>query len=173
MPQYASLLSRLMSNTRQENTCCIWTGYCQNQHVKKPETPGAYGRINIQKDGRSLKFPVHRVSKVLEEIMTLRSDFDFYNPLDKQSFFELYQAYSICGMSIDHLCKKSLCINPFHLEWVHLTKNQQRKKWSQKRRFQRIQKQDEKKTRHYKSLVVSSDLREWIKKIKSRKSTTK
>ncbi len=168
MQRYASLHERLIRNSRRENDCCLWEGYCQSGYVSEPGTLGSYGRINLTKEGRSLKFPVHRVSKVLEEILILYPEFDFYKPKDKKIFFELYSAYSACGLSIDHLCKNSLCINPTHLEWVHLTKNQQRKKWSTRERKVRIKRQNERRTRHYTSLSVTTNILTWIKKIQQK-----
>ncbi len=165
MAKYQSLKERLDKNSRQEGTCHLWTGYCQATYVSVPGTLGSYGRINLTKDGRSLKFPVHRVSKVLEEILVLRPNFDFYTPKDKQLFFDLYQAYSACGLSIDHLCKNSLCINPLHLEWVHLSKNQQRKKWTESKRNERLTRQKSGRTRHYISLSITPNIFKWIQKI--------
>jgi hypothetical protein len=167
MPKYASLQERLLHNSVRIKDCCVWSGYCQNSYIENPGTPGAYGRINLHKDGRSLKFPVHRVAKVLEECILLVPRFNFYNPVHKQFFFDLYTAYSACKLSIDHLCKVSLCINPTHLEWVHLSKNQQRKKWSNSKRKTRIVKQQNGRTRHYKALHISSNVIAWIKRIQA------
>lgn len=173
MARYNSLTERLIHNSHRDKHCCVWDGYCQKTHAEIPGTPGAYGRINLQRAGRSLKFPVHRVAKVLEEILLLMKDFDFYDLTHKQIFFDLYQAYSLANLSIDHLCKNTLCINPRHLEWVRLSKNTQRKKWLKSKRVNRIKKQHYGKTRHYQAITISGNVLEWIQKIQCRVYKTK
>lgn len=168
MPRYKSLQERLSHNSKKVGECVVWTGYCQSTYVTEPGTAGAYGRINLTKGGRSLKFPVHRVSKVLEEIIIQYPAFDFYKLKDKELFFDLYQAYSACGLSIDHLCKNSLCINPAHLEWVHLSNNQQRKKWGRQKREKRMEMLNSKRTRHYINLSLSPSIFAWVKQIQKR-----
>jgi hypothetical protein len=121
--------------------------------------------MNIQRDGRSLKFPVHRVAKVHEEILIIKPDFDFYDRKDKQLFFDLYDAYSACGLTIDHLCRNSLCMEAVHLEWVRLTKNQQRKKWSDSKLRARIHLNTTRNTRHHQMVKRSASVKEFIKKI--------
>ena len=175
MPRYASLLERLYQNSvnvsavkNLPDECLIWTGYCQCVYVTERGTQGSYGKINLTRDGRSLKFPVHRVAKVLEEILTLMSGFDFYNPLHKKIFFELYYAYSACGLSIEHLCCNTLCINPSHLEWVTLSENQKRKKWDWRKRSKRILEQQKGVTRYYRSLELTPNILAWIRSIKKK-----
>lgn len=181
MGKYSSLQERLMLNSKWEkcdhvdihgelhlDSCRVWTGYSQkNGHISKEK--GCYGRINLTFDGRSLKFPVHRVSLVLHEVLTLKSDFNFYKKEDKKLFFDLYFAYSAAGLSVDHLCGNTLCFNPHHLEWVWLTKNQQRKKWKPRKREDRILKLLKSDTPHTRKLLSSQSLQIWIDKIKLRR----
>ncbi len=168
MGKYISLVDRLCTHSKREGDCALWTGYCQKVTVSTRGEDGSYGRINLTYKGRSLKFPVHRVAKVLEELLILRPGFDFYNKQDKETFFELYAAYSACGLSIDHLCKRTLCFNPSHLEWVFLTANQKRKKWSSFARKKKIALHTTKRTRHYRTLLTSKGVESWIHKIKSK-----
>ncbi len=165
---YTSLQERLRVHSRREDDCAIWVGYCQNGTISPRGEDGSYGRINLTWKGRSLKFPVHRVAKVLEELLFLKPDFDFYNKQDKEMFFELYFAYSACWLSIDHLCEKTLCFNPSHLEWVFLTVNQKRKKWTSSARRRKISLQKSRGTRHYQTLLSSNGVEAWIKKIKAK-----
>lgn len=168
MGTYRSLQERLCTHSIKEGDCSIWVGYCQKVTVSPRGEDGSYGRINLTWKGRSLKFPVHRVAKVLEELLLLNPCFNFYSKEDKELFFDLYTAYSACSLSIDHLCGRTLCFNPDHLEWVHLTVNQRRKKWSNSVRRKKIGLQKSKETRHYRSLLSSSGVKEWVKKIRSR-----
>ena len=138
MGKYQSLQERLMKNSKwiqsllpeELGGCRVWTGYTQENGYVSSGT--GYGKINLTYLGRSLKFPTHRVSAVLSEVLILKKDFDFYNSHDKTTFFELYFAYSACRLSIDHLCTNSLCFNPNHLEWVWMDKNLQRKNGNKK-----------------------------------------
>ena len=177
MGKYQSIEERLGAYTRLQHsacgTCHIWTGYCQKGYVEAPETDGAYGRINLVYGGRSLKFPIHRVAKVLEEISSLKSSFNFYDEKDKRDFFTLYYAYSATGLSIDHLCKNTLCFNPEHLEWVLLSKNQSRKYWSEKKRASRVVLIKKKQTRHHTSLLRAISFQNWLQQIRSRKYRVK
>lgn len=168
MSKYCSLPQRLSLNSIQIGECTIWTGYCQKSTVSPRGEEGSYGRINLTYQGRSLKFPVHRVARVLEELLILDPNFNFYDKSDKELFFELYFAYSACGLSIDHLCERTLCFNPMHLEWVYLTDNQKRKKWSSFAKEKKITLQSRKVTRHYRSLLSSGNIQIWIKKIKTK-----
>ena len=150
MARYSSLQQRLMDNSKWEkcesidlyeemhlSNCRVWSGYSQkNGYISKEK--GCYGRINLFFETQSLKFPVHRVSPVLHELLTIKPDFDFYKKEDKKVFFDLYFAYSASRLSVDHLCGNTLCFNPNHLEWVWLDKNQQRKKWKEKERNDRV-----------------------------------
>ena len=155
-------------NTKGIDTPCkIWTGYTQKDGY--PSDGVGYGRMNIQRDGRAKKLPVHRVSKVLDEMLTINPNFDFYDKEDKKLFFELYDAYSFCQLTIDHLCRNSLCFEPLHLEWVHLTSNQQRKRWTRNKVRQRLHLIHRSKTRHQKMVVKSVNVKVLIKKLKSRK----
>ena len=165
MGKYRSLPHRLSHNSRREGDCDVWTGYCQKGTVSVRGEDGAYGRVNLTYEGRSLKFPVHRVAKVLEEMLILDQNFNFYNKGDKKLFFELYFAYSACGLSIDHLCERTLCCNPVHLEWVYLTHNQKRKKWKSFAKRKKILHQTVRVTRHYRSLLSAEKIEVWIKKI--------
>lgn len=153
-----------------DTPCRIWGGYTQKDGY--PTIKEGYGRMNIQREGRSLKFPVHRVSKVLDEILTVDPDFDFYHEDSKKLFFELYDAYSLCGLSIDHLCRNSLCFAPLHLEWVYLSANQKRKKWSSQKRIFRMRLVSEGKTRHYTLVRDSNTIQALIKKIKRKQYRT-
>jgi hypothetical protein len=150
------------------DNCRVWTGYSQKDGYISKEK-GSYGRINLVFEGRSLKFPTHRVSLVLHEILTLKPNFDFYKKEDKKLFFELYFAYSLSRLSVDHLCGNTLCFNPNHLEWVWMDKNQQRKKWKQKERSDRILKVYKSNTVHNLKLMCSHDVQTWINKIKLRR----
>jgi hypothetical protein len=55
-----------------------------------------------------------------------------------------------------------------HLEWVYLTDNQKRKKWSSFAKEKKITLQSRKVTRHYRSLLSSGNIQIWIKKIKTK-----
>ena len=173
MPKYTSLAERLSklsvekpSRLSKTSPCHIWCGYTQKDgYVSKAE---GYGRINLPRDGRSCKFPTHRVAKVLEEINTLVMSFDFYNQKDRVLFFDLYDAYSTVRLSIDHVCGNSLCINPDHLEWVYLSTNQQRKKWSSTKRILHFRFLAKQETDHHKILQRSTSVRQFIRKIQQR-----
>lgn len=171
--KYASLHERLLLNSEvnEETLCLVWKGYTQKDgYVSKSK---GYGRINLTLDGRSCKFPPHRVAKVEEEIRRLKPDFDFYDPKHKQEFFDLYRAYSASKLTIDHLCKNSLCLNPDHLEWVRLSNNVWRKKWSDKQRKERMGLIAKRVTRHDKIVQASDTVRELIRKIQTKTYRTK
>lgn len=173
MPKYISLADRLSKLSFSQpsvfgtsSPCSTWSGYTQKDgYVSLSE---GYGRINLMRDGRSLKFPTHRVAKVLEEIEMLVEAFDFYSQKDRALFFDLYDAYSALRLSIDHLCKNSLCINPNHLEWVHMAANLQRKKWSSRKLASRFKVVASKKTRHHRTLARSSTVHEFIRRIQNK-----
>jgi len=150
--KYNSLQERLEKNSREQNSehlspCRIWLGYCQQGMTRGV----GYGRINLtqKRPGdtkpKSRKFPVHRVAKTLSEILTINPSFNFYEPGDKKIFFDLLQAYSLSRLTIDHLCKNALCINPNHLEWVTLNANQRRKYWLASKRRKRIKRRKQNK----------------------------
>jgi hypothetical protein len=171
MARYKSLQERLSKQScscrhPEGSFCRIWTGYKQKDGY--PSADDGYGRMNMQRGGRSLKFWVHRVAKVLEEILIIKPDFDFYKKEDKQLFFDLYDAYAACGLTIDHLCRRTLCLEPTHLEWVRLTKNQQRKKWSDSKLRARIHLNKTHETNHHKMVRRSKTVKELIKKINSK-----
>lgn len=170
MGKYKSLEERLERNSEKTRRgCVVWTGYCQKGgYVVPPGTKGAYGKINLTRDGRSLKFPVHRVSKILHELLQLKPDFDFYDKTDKRLFFELSDAYSICGLTVDHMCRNSLCFRSGHLEWVTLTVNQQRKKWLAHQHQEQIAKYRVNPSVHQKALDLSPSVILWIKRIRSK-----
>jgi hypothetical protein len=150
-----------------EIPCRLWKGYSQTDGYV---TPGkGYGKINLTKNGRSLKHSVHRVSKILAELLHLEPAFDFYNEANKQLFFDLYEAYLRADLSVDHLCKKTLCIEPTHLEWVHLTANQKRKKWNHSKRQKRFGQIASHATRHAKAVQVSASVQEFINKIRRKR----
>lgn len=172
MWKYRSLQERLILNSHKEKSlhlpehcghCQVWDGYTQDGYRTEKE---GYGRINLTYEGRSLKFPVHRVALVLHEILTINPRFDFYNKEDKLAFFELYFAYSQARLTVDHVCNNSLCFNPGHLEWVWLSINEKRKKWKKKERRRKALSVVGNKTRH-RALVLSmpniSSLVYWIK----------
>lgn len=172
MAKYASLQDRLVRLSCScdfgwGTPCLIWDGYTQKDgYVSNKE---GYGKINLTREGKSLKFAVHRVSKVLDEILTIKPSFNFYNMSDKESFFDLYDAYSLSRLTIDHLCKNSLCLKSSHLEWVYISPNQQRKKWSQQKRKQRLLLNEKRITRHHHLVVKSQTVQALIKKIKEKK----
>lgn len=176
MPKkYPSLPHRLVENSIYvhnldlEVGCWLWQGYCQKSYITKRGSPGSYGRINLIRDGVSSKLPVHRVAKVLYEITELKPEFDFYKKEDKKLFFNLYRAYSVCGLTIDHLCGNTLCWNPSHLEWVYLSNNQRRKKWDIFRKVERVKFIVDRLTRHQASMYLTNDVRDWTYKISRRR----
>ncbi len=166
--KYASLEQRLALNSAidQKSGCVIWKGYTQKDGYISNGT--GYGRINLTRDKRSLKFPTHRVSKVNREMTQLEPGFDFYDPEHKAKFFALYEAYSLCRLTIDHLCGHSLCINPDHLEWVYMSPNIWRKKWKEGRRNKRITAVSCRATRHDKMLQSSDSVQEFVRKIRAK-----
>lgn len=168
MGKYASLQERLELNSKRiKRGCVVWTGYCQKEgYVVPPGTMGAYGKINLTRDGRSLKFYVHRVSKILDELLQLKAEFDFYDKVDKRIFFELLDAYYVCGLTIDHNCENTLCRNPDHLEWVTLTVNQQRKKWTVRQNQIKVRRGPP--VIHPKALDLSPGVVSWIRRIRSK-----
>lgn len=168
MAKYVSLKERLLANSSIEpdTECIIWRGYSQKDGY--PSKGDGYGRINITRNGRSLKFATHRVAKVHAEVLILEPHFNFYTPQHKEIFFELYDAYSLCGLSIDHLCENSLCINPDHLDWVYLSVNIWRKKWNARERKSRMEAIRNHVTRHDKMLQSSDGVHHFIRKIKSK-----
>lgn len=169
--KYSSLQERLaklscLCDQGFSTPCLLWKGYTQDKGCVSFQK--GYGKINLTREGRSLKFTVHRVSKVLDEILTVNPSFDFYDAQDKQSFFDLYDAYRFSGLTIDHLCKESRCLNPLHLEWVYMDPNQKRKKWSQSKRKARLHQIQAGKTRHHQIVVRSNTVKDLIKRIKSK-----
>ncbi len=169
--KYSSLQKRLvvlssLSDQGFSTPCLLWNGYTQDKGYVSFQK--GYGKINLTRDGRSLKFTVHRVSKVLYEILTVNPSFDFYDKFDKQSFFNLYDAYRLSGLTIDHLCKQSRCLNPLHLEWVYIDPNQKRKKWSHNKRKARIASIQAGKTKHHRTVVTSDTVKELVRRIKSK-----
>lgn len=171
MAKYTSLQERLTKlscscSLGWYTPCKLWDGYTQKDgYVSDKE---GYGKINLMREGRSLKFTVHRVAKVLEEILSIHTSFDFYRKVDRALFFDLYDAYLLSGLTIDHLCKNSLCIECDHLEWVYNSVNQKRKKWARKKRSERIHLNHSKNTRHHRLVNRSKTVHELIIKIKKR-----
>jgi hypothetical protein len=169
--KYQSLQERLVvlsvwSDQGFLTPCLLWNGYTQDKGYVSFRK--GYGKINLSRDGRSLKFTVHRVARVLYEILTINPAFNFYDKEDKQSFFDLYDAYRFSGLTIDHLCKVSRCLNPLHLEWVYADPNQKRKKWSYSKRKARLFKIQARLTRHHRTVVTSNTVKELIRKIKAK-----
>jgi hypothetical protein len=165
--RYNSMQDRLKRNSKSVKckklkgcgNCRIWTGYTVN----------GYGRTNIRTDRVNKSHFVHRISKVLSEILSINPDFDIYDPLQKVYFIDLYAAYGKVKLTIDHICGDSLCINPNHLEWVWLDKNQQRKKWLDRKRSDKIILITAKDTRHERAVSSKSDLSSLTRMIKSKK----
>jgi hypothetical protein len=73
--------------------CHVWTGW---------KIPTGYGRIDVRINGRSLKYPAHRVA------------------------YELAKDPIPSGLQIDHLCRNRACCNPDHMEVVTAAENARR-----------------------------------------------
>jgi hypothetical protein len=181
-PKYGSLPGRLEahsipipSDLFPGSDCRIWQGYAQD-HTPTERGVCGYGHISLYRPGiGSRHFIVHRVAMVLEVMLELKPDFDFYKTADQALFFDLWEAYSRSGLTIDHLCGNSLCINTSHFEWVFMTENLARKYWSEERRKKRIKTLQKKETAKRSQLSPCNDenVQAFIAIIRNKKYRTK
>jgi hypothetical protein len=175
--KYTSLQERLLAHSHSLNpsnvadSCRIWTGYAQKDGYMCGRGVEGYGKINLTcpEDGKSRKFAVHRVALVLHEVLQIQPDFNFYNQDNKKLFFDLLRAYSVVGLTVDHLCNNSLCFNPLHLEWVVLPKNIARKKWSSRKKEGRMNAVSLGKTHHIRRVLNSNSIEALVSKILQKK----
>lgn len=179
--KYTGLEDRLRKNSEDIpgpclTPCRVWSGYKQNG-MKLGE---GYGKINLfttlpsdkpdkrGRRGRSRKFAVHRISKILAEITIVQPDFDFRNRVHRKSFFDLVYAYHLSGLTIDHLCGNPACLNPSHLEWVRMDQNQRRKYWNKGRKAKRVGKVHLHQTRHAQTVKRSESVEHFLQKIRAK-----
>ncbi len=175
--KYASLEERLDAwSVERDNGFCspcrIWMGYAQNGAPMPRGKEGGYPRINMryrasgEEKAKSRKYPAYWVRRVLYEISKIVPDFDSNNPQHMESFWDLLYAYRSLGLTIEHVCKHTLCINPLHLDWVPMAENNGRKRWSEVRRRSRIESNHNGVGRHAALIRNSAGVKEFIEKIK-------
>lgn len=92
---YRNLEERLVANSYvdAETGCWIWVGRAGGGATR------GYGRINVRRDGRHVTELAHRAAYC-----------ELVGPIPS-------------GMTVDHMCCNSLCINPQHLQLVTKERN--------------------------------------------------
>lgn len=90
---YEAFLTRsrfFEARVSQDGECWVWTG---SQHFSA-HGGGPYGRAMLQKNGQREQWYAHRLS------------------------WDIHRGEIPEGLTLDHLCRNTLCVNPDHLEPV-------------------------------------------------------
>lgn len=92
--------ARILECRTSDDECWPWKSYCFHPHADYPNI--IYGRINMQHRGVNYQY-AHRASYIL-----------FKGDIPE-------------GMTVDHICHNTLCVNPAHLQLLSRSENAARK----------------------------------------------
>lgn len=102
--KHASIFARLVANTYEpesENGCWLWSGYYLKSYK--------YAKIDLRINGKKISFQAHKMALVISEL---------HSDATKDEILCCHMLLRLAKLQVNHLCCKSLCINPDHLELV-------------------------------------------------------